>query len=113
MSAVIAGDAFETGTADEPKPQRRSARLGLTDQYAGMVELHPCDPCQHSARCAAGLACRALVHFVATGRISEVAPRHPSAAIYAQIYQPPPQAPRRSSTMLAISLLNADPGRLR
>jgi hypothetical protein len=54
-----------------------------------------------------------MAHFVATGRISEVAPRHPSAAIYAQIYQPHPQPARRTSTMLAISLLRADPGRVR
>jgi hypothetical protein len=73
----------------------------------------PCDNCQHAARCAAGLACRAMAHFVATGRISSVAQRHPSAAIYAQIYQPQPQAPGRPSTMLAISLLRANPCRMR
>jgi hypothetical protein len=73
----------------------------------------PCDNCQHAARCAAGLACRAMAHFVATGRISEVAPRHPSKVIYDQIYQPAREARHRPSTMLAISLLRADPGRVR
>ena len=79
-----------------------------------VVEEHPCDPCQHSARCAAGLACAALQLFINTGRVSAVAPRQPSAAIYARIYGKSEPAPaKRSSTMLAISLLRANPCRMR
>jgi len=88
-------------------------QLGLPNQYAGMIEQHPCQDCEHSARCAAGLACAALQLFIKTGRIS-AAPRQPTAKVYALIYgAPQPQAVRKPSTMLAISLLRANPCRMR
>lgn len=79
-----------------------------------VIERHPCDPCQHSARCASGLACSALQLFINSGRISAAAPRQPTAAIYARIYGPPgAEAATRPSTMLAIGLLRANPCRMR
>ena len=78
-----------------------------------VIERHPCDPCQHSTRCAQGLACTALLLFIESGRISDVAPRQPSAAIYARIYGPQLPTATRPSTMLAISLLRANPCRVR
>lgn len=92
---------------------RSADQLGLPKQYAGMVEAHPCQDCEHSARCAQGLACSVLLLFIQTGKISASVPREPCAKVYAQIYKPQPAARRRQSTMLAISLLRADPGRMR
>jgi hypothetical protein len=87
---------------------------GLTNQYAGMVEEHPCQDCEHSARCAEGRACAVLRIFIVSGRISAVAPRQPSTAIFAQIFGEPTHQPaRRPSTMLAIGLLRANPCRMR
>jgi hypothetical protein len=52
--------------------------------------------------------------FIVSGRISAVAPRQPSTAIFAQIFGEPQQpAKRLSSTMLAIGLLRANPCRMR
>lgn len=79
-----------------------------------IVDAHPCDECEHRARCAQGFACSALQLFIESGRISDAAPRQPSAAIYARIYgKPEPAQRRRPSTMLAIGLLRANPCRMR
>ena len=89
-------------------------QLGLPNQYAGMLEEHPCQDCEHSARCAEGRACAVLRMFIVSGRISAVAPRQPSTAIFAQIFGEPQQRPaKRPSTMLAIRLLRANPCRMR
>jgi len=89
-------------------------QLGQPNQYAGLVEEHPCQDCEHSARCAEGRACAVLRMFIISGRISAVAPRQPSTAIFAQIFGETQQpAKRRPSTMLAISLLRANPCRVR
>ncbi len=47
----------------------------------------PCDGCRHAERCKTGLACAALSLWVATGRISAVAPRQPNREIYRRLFR--------------------------
>ena len=71
-----------------PPMLREPARQDRTSGPAiGFIEQHVCDGCPHAPRCAQGLACAAMAVFVARGTISKVAPRQPSAAIYARLFR--------------------------
>lgn len=63
--------------------------MSAVDNPAPIVDYNPspCLGCRHEARCKAQeLACRALELHVNTGRFSAVAPRQPSAAIFARVF---------------------------
>jgi hypothetical protein len=52
----------------------------------GLVDIHPCEGCEHREKCSTGYACSLLRGFIKTGYFSGIAERKPSRAIYERLF---------------------------